>query len=423
MTELASTSPFNKTKSKSQSTVKPPSPLDTSVVSHEIRSWMEKTSVDESHVTLSSEEGLYSLSALDSDEEEAYSYILDLSKEDFQPYNQLNRQIPKVEEETTEEMFLNGQQTEASKHLELCEMLNGSGCKHQEHLLAQNVELEVSGLNLRAQSGVNRESDWEKNGSSSTETANNGAVFDMEPGEGSRSSGEGEDDNVIRAQSDNDGNYCEEEQKKEETENARLVTHGCDKTEALIKETKKTKLFEVASWAKELEVKTERGLFEEYGQVSEKKVVDKEEEDPLMTSEEGQDRELGKEKKEEDSVKEEQTENEQSVAKGKVKTTPATTVNTDEEDDREVSAPKMEDLTCEEYCDKVQDSMEFEAVISQEQKDTERKIKVCKQSAERAATTDHPDKTTPKNGTNGGVTIHSCDVSKTTCSANSHSVR
>ncbi|KAM9339197.1 calmin-like [Symphorus nematophorus] len=86
----AATSALNKKKSRSQSTLKPPSPLDAGVVSQEIRLWMEKGSadqrynkqrVDESRFSLSSEEGIYSLSALDSDEEEAYSYILDLNKE------------------------------------------------------------------------------------------------------------------------------------------------------------------------------------------------------------------------------------------------------------------------------------------------------------------------------------------------------
>uniref|UniRef100_A0A671VFP9 Calmin n=1 Tax=Sparus aurata TaxID=8175 RepID=A0A671VFP9_SPAAU len=136
-------------KSGSRGILKPPSPLDATVVSQDIRSWLEKASadqsyskprVDESRFSLSSEEGIYSLSALDSDEEEAYSYILDLNKEVCQPYNQPKRQVPRVEEETAEEMFLNGQQTDESKHLEVFEMLNSNGCKHRDGSLAQHVE-------------------------------------------------------------------------------------------------------------------------------------------------------------------------------------------------------------------------------------------------------------------------------------------
>lgn len=52
--------------------------------------------------------------------------------------------------------------------------------------------------------------------------------------------------------------------------NAKLVTHGYNKTEAPEDETKKTNLFEVESWKKELEEKTERRLFEKRGQASEK---------------------------------------------------------------------------------------------------------------------------------------------------------
>lgn len=183
----AATLPFNKKKSRSQSILNPPSPLDAGVVGQEIRSWMKKASVDqryskprvdESHFSLSSEEGIYSLSALDSDEEEAYSHILDLNKEVFQPYTQLKRQVPRVEEEKAEETFLNGQRTEESKHLELCGTVNSSGCKHQEGSLAQNVESEV-----RSQSAVYREYDWNKNKSSSREMVNNTDVFDVEPEE------------------------------------------------------------------------------------------------------------------------------------------------------------------------------------------------------------------------------------------------
>ncbi|XP_044026355.1 calmin isoform X2 [Siniperca chuatsi] len=438
----AAASPFSKKKSRCRSVLQPVSPLDAGVVSQEIRSWMEKVSadqgcskprVDESHFSLSPEEGIYSLSALDSDEEEAYSYILDLNKEVFQPHNQLKRQVPRVEEETAEEMFLNGQLPEESKHLEVCEMLNGSGCKHQEGSLGQTVELEV-----RAQSVVHRKFDWDKNESSSREMANNRAVFDVEPEEESRSREEGEEERVVRGQGNNDGDYCEEKKKK--TENARLMMHVYDKTEALVDETKKTKLFEVAGWKKEVEEETERGLFEKCGQVSEKRVVDKEEEELNVTTfEEALGGKLGGKK--EDNVKEEERKNHESVVYlasfkvgvnekiYEVRGAGVTRINTENENDRKDNAPKIEDLTCkdedeEEYSDEVMNSMDFEAVITAEDKDGELKLKRRKLTDKKATTKGHPGKTTPKNGTNRGVNVHGGDNSWTpVCSATSQSFR
>ncbi|KAL6096294.1 uncharacterized protein ACO6RY_10026 [Pungitius sinensis] len=131
---------FSKKKSQSQSILQLPSPLDAGVLSQEIRSGMEnasldqgdsKPTVDESHFSFSSEEGIYSLSALDSDEEEAYSYILDLNKEVFPPYNELKRQVPRVEEETEEEMFMSRHQTEELKHLETWKKTS-NGRRHLE---------------------------------------------------------------------------------------------------------------------------------------------------------------------------------------------------------------------------------------------------------------------------------------------------
>nr|XP_040015888.1 interaptin isoform X2 [Gasterosteus aculeatus aculeatus]XP_040015890.1 interaptin isoform X2 [Gasterosteus aculeatus aculeatus] len=149
------TSLFNKKKSRSQSILQLPSPLDAGVVNQEIRSWMDqgnsKPRVDESHFSFSSEEGIYSLSALDSDEEEAYSYILDLNKEVFPPHKELKRQVPRVEEETEEDMFMSRHQTEEFEHLKTWKTSNGRG--HQEDSLTQNVEPEN-----RAQSVAH----WEK---------------------------------------------------------------------------------------------------------------------------------------------------------------------------------------------------------------------------------------------------------------------
>lgn len=381
-----------------------------------------KPRVDESHFSLSSEEGIYSLSALDSDEEEAYSYILDLNKEVFQPYNQMKRQVPRVEEETAEEMFLNGQQTEESKHREVFELFNSSGCKHQDGSRAQNVESDV-----RAQSVVHRKFDLDKNESSSREMANNGAVFDMKPEVESGSREESEEERVVRGQSNDEGDYCEDTRKKEKTENGRLMTHGYDRTETLVDETQKTKLFEVTSWKKEVEEETERGLFEREG-----RVVDKEEEgENLTTIDERQDRKLGKEKEEGDNVKDEERESLKSVvnlgifevginekiliykAVHEVRGAGAT----GEENDREDNAPKMEVLTCkdkakEEYSDEGMNSMEFEATA--EDQNWELEIKRRKLTDKQATTIDNPGKTTPKKDTNDKWTP-ACSVNSQSC--------
>ncbi|XP_037606216.1 uncharacterized protein zgc:100997 isoform X1 [Sebastes umbrosus] len=416
------TSPFNKKKSRCRSNFQPPSPLNAGIASQEIQSWMEKASadqnyskprVDESHFSLSSEEGIYTLPALDSDEEDAYSYILDLNKDVFQPHNQMKRQVLRVEEETEEEIFLNRQQTEESKHLEVCKKtLNGAGWKHQEGSRA-NVDSEV-----RARSVVHRTFDWDKNESSSRETENSIAVF--EPEEDSRNREEPGDENVVREDFDD---YCEEERKKERTEN------GCDTSEALVDETKNTKLFEVASWKTNVEKETERGLFEKCGQVSEKRVVD--EEDTVTTFEEGQDRKSGQGKDEED--KEDERENQQNVVNlesfkvneiiltEEVGGVGATGINTTEENDGKDNAPKIEDLTCkdedkEESSDEVMNSMDFE------EKDGDFKIKRHELS-EKKATIDHPGITAPKNDTNGGVNILGGDRWTPACAATSQSFR
>ncbi|KAJ0027038.1 hypothetical protein NQD34_018038 [Periophthalmus magnuspinnatus] len=92
-------------KRKSSSALQPPSPLDANVVNPEIHSWLDKsvdrgyskTKANEILFSLSSEEGIYSLTPLDSDEEDAYSYILDLN-EDVSEI-QAKRQVLRVEEE------------------------------------------------------------------------------------------------------------------------------------------------------------------------------------------------------------------------------------------------------------------------------------------------------------------------------------
>ncbi|XP_047430505.1 dystrophin, isoforms A/C/F/G/H isoform X2 [Mugil cephalus] len=203
---------FNKKKGRCRSVFQPPSPLDTGVVSKEIQSWMEKgldrsysnRRVDESYFSISSEEGIYTLSALDSDEEDAYSYILDLNKEVFQTYSQFKNNVPKVEEETAEEM------NEELKHLEASEMFIGDECKHKEGFLPSNSDFELES-NVRAQSVIYSEFDLDKNKSSLTEMINN--RDDLEPvGSGCK---EGfEEDNVVRRHSNDNGSYCEEERGK-----------------------------------------------------------------------------------------------------------------------------------------------------------------------------------------------------------------
>lgn len=400
---------------------------------------MEKASVDqtgygkprdESHLSLSSEEGIYCLSALDSDEEDAYSYILDLNKEVFQPYNQLKRQVPRVEEETEEEMFLNGQQAEDSRNLDVCETLNGGGCKHQEGSVAGNVESEV-----RAQSAVHMTFDRDKNESSSREMADSKAVFDMEPEE-DRCTEKREDERVVRRQSFDDGDYCEEERKKKEkTEIARLVNRGCDEREALVEETKNTKLSEVAGWKTEVEEETEGGPLEKWGQVSEKRDVDKDEEN-VTTFEKGQDGKSWKEKEEKDNVKEEERENQKSVlnlerfkvgvnenitdkAVYEVREAGATRINTTEENYGKDNALKMEDvgLTCKDEDkegDKVMNSMDFKSLRTVEEKDRRVKMRRRKTKIDQPA---------PRNDTNGGVNIHGADHWTPACGASSQSFR
>ncbi|AWP19733.1 putative calmin-like [Scophthalmus maximus] len=284
------TSPFNKKRGRRRSNLQPPSPLDAGIVSPEIRSWMEKGTdrlyskprVDESHLSLSSEEGIYSLSVLDSDEEDAYSYILDLNKEVFQPYNQPKRQVPRVEEETVEEM--NGE----SKHQESCQMLNG--CSLQEGPVVQRTDVDLES-EVRAQSGVPREFGVDKNGTSFREVTSNRPVFDKEPEDESSRKENPEEGGVVRGQINDYSDYGEEE-----TENVRLVTHGYDEAEALIDEAQ---IFKMAGRQKEVEEDTDEGISVKWVQVSEKRVSDEEDEENTTTFEVGRDRKLGTGKGEE----------------------------------------------------------------------------------------------------------------------------
>ncbi|XP_041831096.1 dystrophin, isoforms A/C/F/G/H isoform X2 [Melanotaenia boesemani] len=213
-----------------QRVLEPPSPLDACLVNQEIQLWMEKNldygygkkRVDGSQTSLSSMEGIYSLSTLDSDEEEAYSYILDQNKDVFQPYSPLKRQVTKVEEETAEEM------RKETKYLEACETFNGSGGKHQD--AGSNLKSDVM-----AQSVVHRKFDWDWDKSGLREMTNNRAMFNLNSEAGRRSKEECEDKRLKRMHSNDD---CYEEEKGKRTEDARKVKEDYQKAkdEAMIVE-------------------------------------------------------------------------------------------------------------------------------------------------------------------------------------------
>lgn len=390
----AATSPFNKKKSGSQSILNPPSPLDAAGVSQDIQSWMKKASadqryskqrVDESHFSISSEEGIYILSAVDSDEE-ACSCPPDLNKEVFQPYTLLKRKVPRVEEE--EELFL----TEESKHLGFCETGNSSGCKY-EH--GQNGE-----PGLRAESAARRTSDWNKNKSISRATVNNTDVFDVKPEEENSH----REERLVRGQSIDDGDYCGEERKK--TEDATAVTHGYDKTPAPPDEARKTNV-EVENWRKD---------FEKCEQVSEKTAADREErEDNFTTYEEGKDKTA--------NVKEEEKGSQRNNGNAVYKASRAvvTADNSEEQNDGRVS--RTPDLTRrdedeEENSHGGKNSVGFEAIIGADVRDKECRCKL------KATATDHPGKGTRKNDPYGGVNDHSGDTAWTpACSATAQSFR
>ncbi|XP_028252513.1 uncharacterized protein clmnb [Parambassis ranga] len=245
----------------------PPSPLDARVANLEIRSWMEQGldrgysigGVDESHFSLSSEDGVDSLSALDSDEEDAYSYILDLNKEVFQPHCQVKRQVPKVEEEMSK----------VSTYLGAYEIFNGG--KHQEAHCAKNTDIDPES-NVDAQPAADREFDLDNNESILREMTNNGAVFVLQPGAESKNKEECEERRVVRGRSNDDGDSCETER---ETENVRLVNDGYYKPEDDIV---KAEISEVVKWQKDVEDGAGRGgaaeeLSEKWGQVSEQRTM------------------------------------------------------------------------------------------------------------------------------------------------------
>lgn len=180
---------------RKRSTANPPSPLDTGVSSQDIQSWMKeaertyrKRRVGGKCLSLSSEEGIYSLSVLDSedeDEEEAASHILDLTQQVFPPLGSRTR--------------LEGDETAKSEALEKYERKEDeSGCR-----------------------GMVRSTD----------------VFDLHSEAKNKSQREG-----CGARS----RCCEEV-----TESAGLVTHRCDKTPSEAVETRKMDAFEAQGRRKE----------------------------------------------------------------------------------------------------------------------------------------------------------------------------
>ncbi|XP_035800589.1 calmin isoform X2 [Amphiprion ocellaris] len=259
----------NKNKSRSQRVFQPPSPLDAGVSNQDIRLWLEKDSdqsygkkrVDESRFSLSSEEGSYSVSALDSDEEDAYSYILNLNKEVSQPYNHPKRQVEKVEEETAEEL------NEESKHLEGQETFNGDECKHQEGYAEQNADSDLES-EAGKQSLTHKKLDLDRNESSFREKSNYRDGFDLESERRSE-----EEWRLVRGRSNDDGDCFKAE--REEMENAQLEKDGCDKTQD---DGVETKICEVGNWQKESEEGGEGELSEKWGRVSEWRRVQEEDE-------------------------------------------------------------------------------------------------------------------------------------------------
>ncbi|XP_012733534.2 uncharacterized protein zgc:100997 [Fundulus heteroclitus] len=240
----------------SQRVLEPPSPLEAGVTNQEIRSWMDKEygkkRVHGSHVSQSSEEGTYSLSVLDSDEEDAYTYILDLNKDVFQPNNPPKRQVPKVEEETAEEM------EEESKHLEALGMFNGGRRKQQGGPLSEDTDFNPESA-IGAQSAAHRKFDLDKSKSGLRETTNNRAVFVLEPEAERGSRGD------PRFNRGTNSDACSGEESKEKMENDREGKDGFDNT---LDCGVKARVFGVANW-KYVEEEGEE-LSEKLGRVSER---------------------------------------------------------------------------------------------------------------------------------------------------------
>lgn len=409
----AGISPIYKSKGRFTSGLQPPSLLDADVARQESQLWRDqgysRQKMDD--FSLSSEEEIYSLSALDSDEEDAYSYILDLHKEVFVPHRQLKSQVPRVEEETAEEI------NEESKHTKVYESINGSGCKHQDGSVAHNADTDLDS-DVRTDSVPHRKSVMDKKKVSFRDMTNTRAGFDMEPDDESSRKEPTDEETVVRAQSY--GGYSEEEK----TEHVRVVTRGYDETEHRVDEAEKTKMFVTAGWQKEFVEHSKKGFSVKCLQVNEGIVADDKE--VYVTVAIGKDRKLDEEEEEEeDNVKNEYRENQQSVNLNslevgghetfdrsvyEVRGTSATRMNTDRHQD---AAHSMEDFTNnskdenkEEYTTEGRDSVDFDVGLTVEENHSDLKTKKCRFTDKKAATGNHPIEPTPKNDADGGVNIH-----------------
>lgn len=227
-----------------RSSFKPPSPLDARIVSPEIRSWMEKgldqlngkAGASESHISLSSEEGSYSLPVLDSDEEDAYSYILDLNKEVFQPYQQLSRVV--VEEETVKDVD--------EEHQEMCETSIGSESSPRKGSSVRKADFD-------AKSKVRDEAvAYRRLGVSSSEETNKRTAFEVQPRDESNTKKRPEEEIDFGERMDDYGDYGDRE-KEEEIENARALTRGDDEVEASADKREQRESFETSWWQNEVE--------------------------------------------------------------------------------------------------------------------------------------------------------------------------
>uniref|UniRef100_A0AAV2KB72 Calponin-homology (CH) domain-containing protein n=1 Tax=Knipowitschia caucasica TaxID=637954 RepID=A0AAV2KB72_KNICA len=156
---------------KSSSGQQPPSPLDATVANPEICSWLNRsqdrgytqTKANEIRFSLSSEEGIYSLNRLDSDEEDAYSYILDLN-EDVSKI-QAQRKVPRVKEECEESspisdkqrggFFANARANNTSGNYELRQEVIGTDIESKRHgsnggmNVPRTTELQASAMTLK----------------------------------------------------------------------------------------------------------------------------------------------------------------------------------------------------------------------------------------------------------------------------------
>lgn len=220
-------SPFNPNRG-----LQPPSLLDRAKQDGPL--WVDQRCSREKadEFSLSSEEGADSLSALDSDEEDAYTYILDLNKEIFIPHNPLKRQVAKVEEETAEEL------NQESEHPDASEEVNGNGCKQQE-------DTDVNS-GVEAYSDFHRKLVVDRKASSFRDVTDSRVIFDLEP--------------------DDEGNgkeSPEDENEDEKTGRVGVVTYGHDERAARVDEAEKTKMVKMCSWQKEAEEDSNKWLVNE----------------------------------------------------------------------------------------------------------------------------------------------------------------